>query len=235
MVLAVAGIAWLISSGRVGPDALLFFAVLVPSVILHEVSHGVVALWFGDTTAKEAGRLTLNPIKHVDPFGTLILPAIMVLSTGSAFGYAKPVPVRPGRLRKPRGQSVLVSLAGPATNLVLVGFATIGLLALSPRPNGDRLVSDFVFGTLLERAGTVAACLFLFGLANVVLAVFNMIPLPPLDGSALIERLVPDRYLTQWYSMQKYSMMVLVVLFLFVPGFFAKLITPGIRLWLALL
>src|SRR3989449_11424100 len=90
---------------------------LIPSVILHEVSHGVVALWFGDDTAKRAGRLTLNPVAHIDPFGTIILPLILILTTGAGFGYAKPVPVNPRNLRNPRDQSVLVSLAGPAVNI----------------------------------------------------------------------------------------------------------------------
>ncbi|MBA2438936.1 MAG: site-2 protease family protein, partial [Acidimicrobiia bacterium] len=80
----------------------LIVAVLVPSVILHEVSHGVVALWYGDDTAKQAGRLTLNPLRHIDPFGTLLLPALLALSGLGAFGYAKPVPVQPNRLRNPR-------------------------------------------------------------------------------------------------------------------------------------
>src|SRR3954466_2675226 len=92
-------------------SVIIRLAVVIPSIILHEVSHGWVALAFGDDTAKRAGRLTLNPVAHIDPFGTILLPLILVLTTGRAFGYAKPVPVNPRKLRNPREQSVLVSLA----------------------------------------------------------------------------------------------------------------------------
>src|SRR5713101_9213742 len=93
---------------------LLVFAVVVPSIILHEVAHGAAALVFGDDTARRAGRLTLNPIRHVDPLGTVVLPAVLALAGLGAFGYAKPVPVNPSRMRHPRNHAVLVSLAGPA-------------------------------------------------------------------------------------------------------------------------
>ena len=102
---------------------IIAIAVLIPSVILHEISHGWVALAFGDDTAKRAGRLTLNPIAHIDPFGTIILPALLILTTGRAFGYAKPVPVNVGKLRSPRNQGLLVSLAGPAVNKGPIGAA----------------------------------------------------------------------------------------------------------------
>ncbi|MDP8986803.1 MAG: site-2 protease family protein, partial [Actinomycetota bacterium] len=103
----------------------LVVAVLVPSVILHEVSHGVVALWYGDDTAKQAGRLTLNPLPHIDPFGTVILPVLLSLGGLGAFGYAKPVPVRTNRLRHPRQHSLYVSLVGPAVNIVLAAGAVL--------------------------------------------------------------------------------------------------------------
>src|SRR2546423_4511052 len=101
----------------------LLLAVLIPSVMLHEISHGAVALAFGDDTAKRAGRLTLNPIAHVDPFGTVILPLMLALSGAGMFGWAKPVPVDPSRLRNPRQQALLVSLAGPVTNIALALLA----------------------------------------------------------------------------------------------------------------
>src|SRR5438477_12764256 len=121
-------------------NTLLFLLALVPSVILHEVSHGAVALVFGDDTAKRAGRLTLNPLRHVDPFGTLILPAILVLAGAAPFGYAKPVPVNVGRLRRPRDHGLLVSLAGPATNLTLVALATVVWRAARPHGSAGRFV-----------------------------------------------------------------------------------------------
>src|SRR5438552_15224267 len=135
---------------------LLFLIVLIPSVILHEVSHGAVAYAFGDDTAKRAGRLTLNPIRHIDPFGTVILPLMLVVAGAPAFGYAKPVPVNVGRLRRPRDHGLLVSLAGPASNLGLVVVATVVLRAYRP-------------------VGTAGDIAFALGEANLLRALFNMI------------------------------------------------------------
>src|SRR5436853_964688 len=100
-------------------ETLVFFVALVASIILHEISHGVVALWFGDDTAKRAGRLTLNPVPHIDPFGSIILPALGALAHVPVIGWAKPVPVNPNRLRHGRRDLLLVSLAGPASNFAL--------------------------------------------------------------------------------------------------------------------
>src|SRR3954470_15965801 len=105
-------------------ETIVFFVALVVAIILHEISHGIVALWFGDDTAKRAGRLTLNPIPHIDPFGSLILPALGALAHIPVIGWAKPVPVNPNRLRG-RRDMLLVSLAGPATNLSLMLVAAV--------------------------------------------------------------------------------------------------------------
>src|SRR5580698_5569728 len=115
----------LVRSHHITTDTIIFFAVIVPSIILHEVSHGWVARAFGDDTAARAGRLSLNPLVHVDPVGTLIVPALLALGSYGVFGWAKPVPVNTLRLRSPRNQGVLVSLAGPATNAVLAAIAAI--------------------------------------------------------------------------------------------------------------
>ena len=193
---------------------LLFLVVLIPSVILHEVAHGVVALWFGDDTAKRAGRLTLNPIKHVDPFGTLILPAILVLAGAAPFGYAKPVPVNVGRLRRPRDHSLLVSLAGPATNLLLVAVATVIWRVVAPHGNVGRAVLDL-------------------GYANLLLAMFNLLPLPPLDGSAVVERLLPERYWPQWLTFRHYAMGILLLVLFLAPArySFGRVFFPVLNFW----
>lgn len=203
-------------AGTLGRQSVIFLAVLVPSVILHEISHGVVALGFGDDTAKRAGRLTLNPIAHIDPFGTLLLPGLLVLSGGAAFGYAKPVPVRVDRLRNPRWHSLWVSLVGPATNLVIAVAAAVAFRTLQPTGVGFEIVLTL-------------------GIANVVLAVFNMIPLPPLDGSALLEWLLPARWLTTYYRLRPYSMLILLGIFLLRPGSFDAVIEPAVDLWARLL
>ncbi len=165
---------------------LLRILAFIPAVVFHEVSHGVVANHYGDDTAKRAGRLTLNPISHIDPFGTILLPVVLALTHFPPIGYAKPVPVNVSRLRKPRNQSVLVSLAGPATNIILsfIGWVTLSILI---HQQAD-LNSNFV------------TFVFYFGIVNLFMAVFNMIPIPPFDGSALLERLVPRSHLARYFE-----------------------------------
>jgi Zn-dependent protease len=173
-----------------------FFLAIVPSVVLHEVSHGWVANYFGDPTAKENHRLTLNPVRHVDPFGTILLPALLLIFHYPAIGYAKPVPVNTSRLRKPRSQALYVALAGPLTNIVLsaVGF---GICEFAIHVNENQFTFDVGI---------------YFGLANLVLAVFNLLPIPPLDGSAIIERFIPQRHLPAYYHFRARALPILMVL-----------------------
>lgn len=203
-------------------QAVLLVAVLVPSVVLHEVSHGAVALVFGDDTAKRAGRLTLNPIAHVDLFGTVILPALLALTGAGIFGYAKPVPVNPSRMRRPRDHGLVTSLAGPATNILLALVAAFGLRRLAA---GGGLMLDSLFAEALVALGVV----------NVVLAAFNLLPVPPLDGSAVIERVLPDRWLPAWAQLRQYSMGLLLVLVLVLPGVLGRIFAVAQRWWLTLL
>ncbi|MDQ6784615.1 MAG: site-2 protease family protein [Actinomycetota bacterium] len=210
-----------------GISTLLVFVVVVPSIILHELSHGVTALAFGDDTAKRAGRLTLNPIKHVDPIGTLVLPGVLALAGLGAFGYAKPVPISPGRMRSPRNNSLVVSLAGPATNLALAGISILVLRYARPAST----VQTISFGGL-GSVGTVDQLLFLLGFLNVTLAVFNLIPLPPLDGSAVVERLLPASAWPTWLKVRQYAMPILLVVVLINPGgFLGHIFGPAERAW----
>ncbi len=204
-------------------EAVLLLLVLVPSVVLHEVSHGAVALVFGDDTAKQAGRLTLNPVAHVDLFGTVILPALLALTGVGIFGYAKPVPVNPSRMRRPRDHGLLTSLAGPATNILLALLAAFGLRWLADAGGGP------VFDSLFAQA------LVAFGVVNVVLAAFNLIPVPPLDGSAVVERLLPDRWLPAWAQLRQYSMGLLLLLVFVLPGVLGRVFAVAQQWWLTLL
>jgi Zn-dependent protease len=210
----------------------LVFVVVVPSIILHEVAHGVAALAFGDDTARRAGRLSLNPVRHVDPMGTLVLPGILALSGLGVFGYAKPVPVNPHRMRHPRNHAVLVSLAGPATNLALAGLSI--LLLRDVRPAGTAAsvsfaVAHFGIGPPLP---VVDRFLYLLGFVNVTLAVFNALPIPPLDGSAVVARLLPRSALPTWYTIQRYAMPALIVLVLLDRGqFLGHVFGPAERAW----
>ena len=196
----------------------IYFGCLVVAVILHEISHGVVALWFGDDTAKQAGRLTLNPIPHLDPLGSIILPALGAISGIPVIAWAKPVPVNPNRLRNPRRDMLWVGLVGPFTNFALMAGAA--LVARSTYrnmivPSGATL-SDLPVGFQI---------VFVFALVNLFLGVFNLLPVPPLDGSSLLERALPARWLPRWYQIRPYGMLVLLLL-VFTGGILGKIIDP---------
>jgi Zn-dependent protease len=201
----------------------LLVGIVVPSVILHEVSHGWAALVLGDDTAKRAGRLTLNPIAHVDLFGTVILPLMLAVSGFGVFGYAKPVPVNVRRLRNPRQHALYVSLVGPVTNLVIAGAAAAVLRLSSSAVRVD--------DRFLVRDGWLVEALFFLGFLNVLLALFNLLPIPPLDGSAVVERLLPGRWLPSWYRFRRYSLLVLLVLVLYVRRFGDVILDPALWLW----
>jgi len=192
----------LVAHHNITKQEIIIFCVVVPSIILHEVSHGFVANAFGDDTAKRAGRLSLNPIVHVDPVGTLIVPALLVLSSYGVFGWAKPVPVNVGRLRSPRNQGVLVSLVGPFVNLVLAAVFALLFIHVA-RPN-------LVPNTALPQWSTFAQVLFFGGVVNIFLFVFNMIPVPPLDGSVLFERLLPRSWWPSYLRYRQYTMPILL-------------------------
>lgn len=204
----VAFVAILVRLHHVQVISVIIFCVLVPSVILHEVSHGWVALAFGDDTAKRAGRLTLNPLAHVDIVGTIIVPVVMALSGLGAFGWAKPVPVNVSRLRNPRNHAVVVSLAGPATNIALAAVSWAAYRYAVP--HADKL--GVLYTGLITAQPTWAQVVFILGYVNVILAVFNLIPLPPLDGSAVLERLLPARWLPGYYRVRPFTLLLPLLL-----------------------
>jgi Zn-dependent protease len=198
-------IALLVAHHNITEQEIIIFCVVVPSIILHEVSHGFVANLFGDDTAKRAGRLTLNPVAHVDPVGTLIVPALLAVSGIGIFGWAKPVPVNVGRLRSPRNEGVVVSIAGPVVNAVLA--AMFGIVFVKFARSG--LPPNWVS---VSQWSTGAQIVFYASLVNVGLFVFNMIPVPPLDGSVLLERLLPSRWWPTYLKYRQYTMPVLLAL-----------------------
>lgn len=175
---------------------LYYLLAIVPSIVLHEVSHGWVANYFGDPTAKQQGRLTINPLKHIDPFGTVLLPALLIFSGLPMFGYAKPVPVNVSRLRNPRKQSLYVSMAGPLVNIMLSGV-------------GFALCEYAIHSTQSQMTFNIGEYL---GLVNITLAAFNLIPIPPLDGSAILERFIPQRNLGKYYDMRSKALPFFMVL-----------------------
>lgn len=180
---------------------------LILAIVFHEVAHGWVARAFGDHTAERLGRLSLNPIKHVDPVGTVLLPMVLAIAKAPIFGWAKPVPVVAERLRNPRVHMMLVALAGPGTNFALA-LLTAGLIALgaitSGPPEGD--VQRFVFDNMWN-----------FLRINIFLGVFNLIPLPPFDGGHVVEGLLPRAAVPAWQRLTAFGLPLLVVLLLVLP------------------
>jgi Zn-dependent protease len=199
----------------------IYFCALVAAIILHEISHGVVALFFGDDTARRAGRLTLNPLPHIDPVGSIIMPAIGALSGIPVIGWAKPVPVNPNRLRNQRRDMLIVSLAGPTTNLVLM-FASALVARSLYRP---------LFGirglVIISEQPLTVQIAWAFAVVNLFLGLFNLLPIPPLDGAALLERVLPRDWLPRWHAFQPYGVLVLLVLVLW--GGTGKVLDPFLQ------
>ncbi|HEX6073370.1 MAG TPA: site-2 protease family protein [Sphingomicrobium sp.] len=195
-------------SSNIAYEIAVWLVPLVIAIVFHEVAHGLVARRLGDPTAEERGRLTLNPIKHIDPFGTVILPLILAISHAPVFGWAKPVPVNYRRLRKPRRDMVLVALAGPGMNFLLALIGT-ALLAATVSLSG---------GARDGAAAMVAANALNFLLINIFLAVFNLLPVPPFDGGHVVEGLLPPPLAQRFARIGRYSLLVLVVLLLVLPA-----------------
>ncbi len=186
--------------------SVLMAALLLVSAVVHEMAHALVAYLCGDMTAKSQGRLTPNPLAHLDPFGSFVLPLLMALSNGPVFAYAKPVPYNPNNLRKPARDEVLVALAGPFSNLLQ---AVLGGLVV-------RLLFDFI-GITQEWQFVVVQVAYLYVYVNVSLMLFNLIPLPPLDGSAIISPLLHGKARQTYYKVQRYSLPILIALLYFGP------------------
>lgn len=193
---------------------LYILVTLVPAVVLHELSHGLVADRLGDSTPRAMGRLTVNPIRHVDPFGTVVLPGLLILpylfgrGTNPIFGYAKPMPINPTNLRNPDRQMMAIAVAGPVTNLIL---AVLGALALRFVGLGGGGLSDF---------------LGVWVLLNVLLAVFNIMPIPPLDGSKVLARFLPPRARHVYQSWEPYGALFMLVIFFLFPGVIFAIVDP---------
>ena len=192
--------------------ALALIPAMVLAIVCHEVAHGWMALALGDPTAREQRRLSFNPLRHVDPVGTVILPGMLALSGAPVFGWAKPVPVNKWRLRNPRFGMMAVAAAGPGTNLMLAALAAVvlGLLtrvlgAAEPNAGVGEFVTTFVVAFLQ---------------INIFLALFNLLPIPPFDGSHIVEGLLPDPAARAYAGLRPYGLLLMIVLLLVVPWLF---------------
>ena len=235
VVIGLALVAILVRTHKIDRFEIIYFCMLVPSIILHELSHGVVALAFGDDTAKRAGRLTLNPVKHVDPVGTLLVPAVLSLSGLGAYGWAKPVPVSTNRLRSPRNHTVIVSLVGPLTNFVLAAILGVILVLTTPQAVLQAVHFYWSTGQGTYPPSLLGQILFIGGIANIVLGLFNLIPCPPLDGASVLERFLPTRMLPEYYRIQPLLMFLPFILILLFRNEWAQLIDHVINWWSGLL
>ena len=182
-------------------------AFLIISVSIHEVAHAVVANHFGDSTAKDLGRITLNPLPHIALYETIVLPVVTLVVSGGrfAFGGAKPVPVNYHRLRHPLRHMMLVALAGPATNVALAALFLTGWKA-----------SLYLGG--YDQNDLLPEVLFISALSNLSLAVFNMLPVPPLDGSRVMAWLLPATLRDAYVQLERFGLLTVILVWFFVPG-----------------
>lgn len=188
----------------------IIFVVILLSMVFHELAHGVVAYWLGDNTAKDDGRLTLNPLKHLDPVMSFLIPLVMFFTGGPIFGGAKPVPVNSRKLKHGPWGMALVAIAGPLTNfiLALLGFligSWTGLLSMSD-------------GNLYYSAGIGGLIMMEIVLVNLGFGVFNLLPIPPLDGSRVVYAIAPDGVRDVMDGMERYGIVIVMALVVIFPS-----------------
>ena len=195
-------------------DQLYILPILLFSVVIHELAHGWMALRLGDTTARDMGRLTLNPIPHIDPIGSIVVPLFSLIAAGRIFiAWAKPVPVNPYNFSDFRRDDILVSVVGPVSNIILAGICTVVFILIAlvtPALHGMNAILDELLTFLLRMfAGGITL--------NVMLAVFNLIPIPPLDGSHVVASLLPEEMSDRYRSIGFFGIFIILLLMRWQP------------------
>jgi Zn-dependent protease len=198
-------------------NAIISIFVILFAITVHEASHGWAALKKGDPTAYQLGRITLNPIPHIDPIGTILLPAMLIIMGAPPFGWAKPVPVNPLNLKDPRRDNLIISIAGPASNIAVAVVAFIILkIILNLNP------SLFYGGGFAKLLSPIIQILYLTILLNVILAFFNLIPIPPLDGSGVVMGLISEEAAQKYEQIRPYGFFILILLIM--TGFIGRML-----------
>ena len=192
---------------------IIILVIVLISVVLHELSHGAVAYLLGDHTAKDAGRLTLNPIKHIDPYMSILVPVILYILKAPVFGGAKPVPINPQNLKWREWGMALVAIAGPVTNLLLAFIVFV--------------IGHFT-GLLYGAGGTLPEFIFTEAVfANIGFAIFNIIPIPPLDGSRVLYAIAPDNFRHFLQNAERYGFIIVYAMILLLGEVFSHLMLAG--------
>lgn len=200
------------------PQILISLFVVLFAITIHEASHGWAAYKMGDPTAYAMGRITLNPIAHIDPVGTILLPLILVVMGAPPFGWAKPVPVNPMNLRDPRRDNLIISAAGPLSNFS-VAFIALMVIKLFKILNPGLL---YTYRGLSGPAEGIFMILYLTVIINVILAVFNLIPIPPLDGSGVLMGLISEEAAEKYEQIRPYGFIILLILIM--TGFIGRIL-----------
>lgn len=199
----------------------IVLGVILFSMVLHELAHGLVAHWLGDNTAKENGRLTLNPLKHIDPVMSILIPVMMYMGGGPIFGGAKPVPVDTKNLKYGAWGMALVAAAGPLTNFVLalVGFVIGRLTGVLEMSNGALYYEAGIWGMILVE----------MVLVNLGFGVFNLIPITPLDGSRILYAIAPDGVRSLMDNMERFGIVIVMALVIIFPGFLSMILSGALE------
>lgn len=193
----------------------IVLVIVVGSVILHELAHGVVAYWLGDHTAKDAGRLTFNPIKHIDPYMSILVPVVLYILKAPVFGGAKPVPVNYHNLKWREWGMALVAISGPATNFLLAFIAFLIAHFSGVLYSSSGSLPYFIFAELIQ--------------VNLGFMIFNLIPIPPLDGSRVLYAIAPDNFRAILASMERYGFIIVYLLIFLFGDVFSNLMLNGMN------
>jgi Zn-dependent protease len=206
-------------------EGIISLFVVLFAITVHEASHGWAALKMGDPTAHQLGRITLNPIRHIDPIGTILLPLMLIIMGAPPFGWAKPVPVNPLNLKNPRKDNLIISIAGPASN---ISVAVIAFIVLKILMNLNPSMFNQTGGGISNLLSPLITIVYYTVVINVILAFFNLIPIPPLDGSGVVMGLISEEAAQKYEQIRPYGFFILILLIM--TGFIGRILGVVLRI-----